>query len=592
MTFDPDQEGVLADDHKCLLVEAPPGSGKTRTAVRLVGRDLDAGRLGPTQRALVLTFSRNARAQLDAYAAELLTPEQRAQVEITNYHSWFWQKVSQYRRSLGLPLELDIASAAQHDLDVAAAMEGEGVKRAPRDSRQTGDYSRSLEYEVPGARPERLTEARPYNADVAGRLRNLHIETGRIHYDDLAYYTSLLVEGSHTLRQLWRHKYPVIVLDEYQDTSPLQAAILDRLVGHGSRVYAFADPLQQIYEWRDASKKRLDDFRARGPSEHRLRTLHRYRNRPALQAWMQQARNVLLDNAAAVTATRPEEIEVVRYDPTQPERGKVWGAEARQLWQLDQPIAQAFRTGAAETIAVLTRRREQLGVLERHLAKSFRCGRLRASDDGLDFALEWVETYATATSTEHHARRLLSLAQTVVPRHIYLDLDDRVGPAGIDQSRLRAPRRTLAEQITQLAQRCESLVEAFHAAQDVTRLACEGQDPRAIDWDTLYAVRRVFQVPSQLSDAEAAQKARARVRQARFGSAPTPRRGVYLLSCHEGKGKEFDFVVLPHVSTVNFKDDEESRQLLYVSLSRARKRLLVRLAAGQVPPVCERLGLA
>ena len=40
MIFDQAQEDVLADQHDCLLVEAPPGSGKTHTAIRLVGRDV------------------------------------------------------------------------------------------------------------------------------------------------------------------------------------------------------------------------------------------------------------------------------------------------------------------------------------------------------------------------------------------------------------------------------------------------------------------------------------------------------------------------------------------------------------------------
>src|SRR6185312_5069489 len=96
MTFDADQEAVLADDSSCLLVEAPPGSGKTRTAIRLLARDIEVGRVGPTQRALVLTFSRNARAQLDRYAEEILSPTQRGLTEITNYHSWFWSKVDQF----------------------------------------------------------------------------------------------------------------------------------------------------------------------------------------------------------------------------------------------------------------------------------------------------------------------------------------------------------------------------------------------------------------------------------------------------------------------------------------------------------------
>lgn len=358
------------------------------------------------------------------------------------------------------------------------------------------------------------------------------------------------------------------------------------------RLYAFADPLQQIYTWRDASQKRLEEFRARGPSEHRLRTLHRYRNRPALQAWMQQARDVLLDQGASVTVPLPPEIVVQHYDPNQPERGKVRGAEARELWQLDGPIASAFGETEIGTIAVLCRRRDQLAVLERRLTRSFRCGKLRAAEDGLQFAQEWAEGYASAISPEHHAARLLELAQRVAPRHEALDLDERIRPEGLDISRLRAPRRQIAEGINELIGRCGTLCGAFEAAQGAVRLARLDQNPRVIDWDTLNAIRRVLQTSSELPDAEALEKAKSRVRQARFTAAPTPRRGLYLLSCHEGKGKEFDMVVLPHVSTVNFNDaEEEARQLLYVSLSRARHRLLVRIASGDVPPICQRLGL-
>lgn len=593
MIFDQAQKDVLDDESECLLVEAPPGSGKTHTAVRLVGRDIGAGRIGATQRALVLTFSRSARSQLDSYAAELLTPSQRARAEITNYHAWFWQKVTQYRTSLGLPLEIELATEAEREADVLAAMELESVQRVSKDKRQVSDYSTALEYNLPNGCPDRLTDPRPRNEEIASRLRYLHRSTGRIHYDDLAYYAWRLLDGSLTLRHLWRHKYPVIVLDEYQDTSPLQAAIIDRLTGPGSRVYAFADPLQQIYEWRDASKRRLDEFRAgRCPSEHTLRTLHRYRHVPQLQAWMEQARDVLLDNATSVSVARPKQIHIVTYDPTQPEKNKVWGAEARELYQIDEPIAKAFRNHEARTIGVIARRRAQLTVLERHLTKRFRCGRLRASEDALDLALQWVDGYASSITVEHHTHRLLELANAVAPRHQHLDFADRVGSDGINPARLHQPRRDLAEGITELARRCDTLSGAFRAVHDLTRLVCESQDARVIDWDSLYAIRRVLQAQPQLTDAEAADRAHNRVRHARFSAAPTPRRGIYLLTCHEGKGKEFDFVVLPYVSSDNFDDDEESRQLLYVSLSRARRWILLRVANGKVPPICVRLGLA
>jgi superfamily I DNA/RNA helicase len=588
---DASQQAVLDDHSRRLLVEAPPGSGKTWTAVRLVARDVSAGLVGSTQRVLVLTFSRNARAQIEGYARELLTDEQRRRAEITNYHSWFWAKVSQYRTSLGLPLDTVLVMDARRRQDVAAAMEAEGIAKVGRgDRQQIDDYMRSLEFGLAEGRPQRLPEPRTKTVEIGERLRALH-RAGQLHYDDLAYYTWLLVDHSATLRRLWRHKYPVVILDEYQDASPLQAAIVERLVGSDGRVYAFADPLQQIYTWRDASKQRLAEFRGTGAAEHRLKTLHRYRRRPALQTWMEQARDVLLDDAGRVTAARPPEIGVMFFEPDQPERNKVWGAESRQLWQIDAPISKTLRSEDPRTVGVLTARRDQLDVLERHLVKLFRCRRLRAAEDALDLAVAWVEGHAAAVTTEHHAERLLQIAHAVAPRHPHLDLRDRLGPGGIDTSRLRQPRRQIAETINDLAPSCDVLASAFRAAHQVSRMAIRGQDHRIVDWDTLQAFRRVLRAPRHASDAEATERAHARVLQARFTSSLTPRRGLYLLSCHEGKGKEFDLVVLPYVSTDSFTDDDESRQLLYVSLTRARRFVLVRLASGKVPPICERLGL-
>jgi superfamily I DNA/RNA helicase len=83
-----------------------------------------------------------------------------------------------------------------------------------------------------------------------------------------------------------------------------------------------------------------------------------------------------------------------------------------------------------------------------------------------------------------------------------------------------------------------------------------------------------------------------RLAQLRFTAEARTPRGLYLLTCHEAKGKEFDMVILPYVSGTIFNDaDQESRQVLYVSLSRARHRLLVRVAEGDIPAHCLAMGL-
>jgi superfamily I DNA/RNA helicase len=583
------QAGVLADDHQRLLVTSPPGSGKTFTAVRLIARDIASGRIGPTQRVLVLTFSRNARAQLDRYATSLLSAEERALTEITNYHRFFWEKVRQYRTSLGLPLDLDIATDELHRADVLSAME---LAKLPRPKRGDGgtfeDYARALEFGIAEGRPDRLTEPRPGNDAVAARLREIH-RTGRIHFDDLAYYMWSLVE-SESLRQLWAHKYPVVILDEYQDASPLQAAIVTRI--SPQRLYAFADPLQLIYEFRDASPRRVEEFRDAGASCHALKTLHRYKARPALQQWMEEARDVLLGTRSRVQTRLPPEIEVARYDPSLPGRTPARGAPTRELFQVDDAVSRAMKSLGVRSIGVLLRRREQMGVLERHLTKRFRVRHLKAADATAGWLRAWIDDYPSAVTVEHHASRLLDIAERVAPRRTEItELRSRLGVNGISVSRLREPKRAIAEELNCLAGECSTLPHAFAAAQAAARLAVSGQDSRLVSWDALQVIRHALHGGAAVTDAEARERALAKLLHQRMVSAGHERRGVSLLTCHEGKGQEFDMVVIPYLSADSFEDNQQARQLLYVSLSRARCRLFLRIPKDQPPSLAASLGL-
>jgi UvrD-like helicase C-terminal domain len=153
------------------------------------------------------------------------------------------------------------------------------------------------------------------------------------------------------------------------------------------------------------------------------------------------------------------------------------------------------------------------------------------------------------------------------------------------------PKRALAEEINRLSAGCGTLAGSFAAAQAVTRLACSGQSTRLISWDALQVVRQTLVAGADLSDAETRAKAADRLLQLRMVSAGHERRGVSLLTCHEGKGQEFGMVVIPYLSGDSFEDDRQARQLLYVSLSRARRRLFLRVPNTDPPELAQRLGL-
>jgi superfamily I DNA/RNA helicase len=591
---DAEQAAALADSSRRQLITAPPGSGKTFTALRLAGRDLEAGRVGPTQKVLLLTFSLEARAQLEAYARQVLTPDQSARVEVTNYHAWFWRKVRQYRSSLGLPLELELCAESQHQEDVLGAMVKAGVANASVQWDDLArDYALVLEHGVEDCRPARYPQPLPAAEQVATELTSIH-RRGRLHYDDLAFYMWRLVEESKTLRQIWRHKYPVIILDEYQDAAAMQAKIVERIVGHETRVYAFADPLQMIYGWRDASPQRIEDFKAHGASPHVLKTLHRYRERPALQGWMEGVRDILLSDEGVCPA-RPEQVGVTTYDPTERIRGEPYDTASRTLFKLDEPISRSLKDPAIKSIAVLLRKHSHLPAVERHLTKRFFCKRLRTTRDTADWIREWVEFYAAATSSQLQMERLMELARRVAPRNEDLQtLQQRIDVDGIRFAGLRSRRKTLAIELNAARELWSDLAGACAAAQRVAQIALAHEpDKRLIAQDVAYVVRIALRVVPGSSDSQTREKILNRLAQMRFTTEGRAPRGLYLLTCHEAKGREFDMVILPYVSEGIFPDDDkEQRQLLYVALTRARQRILVRTARGELPGHCAAMNLA
>lgn len=85
-----------------------------------------------------------------------------------------------------------------------------------------------------------------------------------IDYGDQIELAHGLVEAHPEVAERFRERFPVVLLDEYQDTNVAQARLLQTLCGRGYPVFAVGDPDQSIYAWRGASLRNIlrfnDDF--------------------------------------------------------------------------------------------------------------------------------------------------------------------------------------------------------------------------------------------------------------------------------------------------------------------------------------------
>ena len=109
---------------------------------------------------------------------------------------------------------------------------------------------------LPGIRVALLMHAAHH---TRRRLQALKRQTSSFGFSDMLerLHAALQGENGERLRQRIRQQYPVALVDEFQDTSPLQYQILDRIyqVAHNDRssaVLLIGDPKQSIYAFRGA----------------------------------------------------------------------------------------------------------------------------------------------------------------------------------------------------------------------------------------------------------------------------------------------------------------------------------------------------
>ncbi|HEX2024838.1 MAG TPA: ATP-dependent helicase, partial [Actinomycetota bacterium] len=110
-------------------------------------------------------------------------------------------------------------------------------------------------------------------AELIGAYRARKAELGAIDYGDQISHAVRLVREHPEVVTAFRERYPVVLLDEYQDTNVAQAELLRRLCGEDYPIFAVGDPDQNIYAWRGASLKNIlrftDDFAGRDGAEER-----------------------------------------------------------------------------------------------------------------------------------------------------------------------------------------------------------------------------------------------------------------------------------------------------------------------------------
>jgi DNA helicase-2/ATP-dependent DNA helicase PcrA len=257
-----------------LLIIAGAGSGKTNTLAHRVGHLIVGG--ADPRRILLLTFSRRAAAEMtrrvERVAASVMGASARAVADALTWSGTFHAIGARLLREYAEQIGLDRAFTIHDRTDSADLMNlirhelgfSKTERRFPAKATCLAIYSRAVNAQTP--LEQVLAAAFPWCAGWHDQLRALfeaYVEAKQSHhvldYDDLLLYWAQMMAEPVIAADV-ASRFDHVLVDEYQDTNALQAAILMALKPDGRGLTVVGDDAQSIYSFRAATVRNILDF--------------------------------------------------------------------------------------------------------------------------------------------------------------------------------------------------------------------------------------------------------------------------------------------------------------------------------------------
>ncbi|MFT2815793.1 ATP-dependent helicase [Leifsonia sp. A12D58] len=513
----------------CMLAGA--GTGKTRAITHRIAYGVRTGAYAPN-RVMALTFTSRSAAELRGRLRHLGA----GGVAARTFHAaalsqlnYFWPHVvggqtprvlDGKARMLGhvaeqLRLKLDTATLR----DLAAEIEWRKVSGLSVDQYVTASPKRSL--------PGRLT------IDQVAALQlgyeRLKDERKQLDFEDVLLAMSGMIESEPSVAMQVREQYRFFVVDEFQDVSPLQYNLLSLWLGDRRDLCVVGDASQTIYSFAGARSDYLLDFPKRYEDATVVRLEQNYRSTSAIVATANQlmrGRPGALSLHAAVSEPGPDPII------------REFASDIAEARAVAQSILELIESGTRpEEIAILFRVNVQSALLEAAL-----------TEVGVSYQIRGSKRFFDLPEVKQAVMSLRAASVSIIGEPLFKSVSDVLRSLGWSQT---APEARGA-----VRDRWESL----NAIMGLVDQAVPGTTFR--------------QFTDELMERQAGQH------------EPTVA-AVTLASMHSAKGLEWDAVFLvglaeglvPISYASTFEQIDEERRLLYVGVTRARKRLTLSWAS-------------
>jgi DNA helicase-2/ATP-dependent DNA helicase PcrA len=257
--LNPEQRQAVTLPHQSALILAGAGSGKTRVLTTRIAYLISSGQVSPSG-ILAVTFTNKAAKEMVTRLSAMLPINTRG-MWIGTFHGLCNRMLRAHHREANLPQAFQILDSGDQLSAIKRLMKAMNVddeKYPPREMQLFISGSKEQ-----GLRANEVEAFDPYTRRKVEIFAGYDAQCQRegvVDFSELLLRCYELLSRNAAIREHYQERFKHILVDEFQDTNPLQYRWLKLLAGKNNSLFAVGDDDQSIYAFRGANVGNMQEL--------------------------------------------------------------------------------------------------------------------------------------------------------------------------------------------------------------------------------------------------------------------------------------------------------------------------------------------
>lgn len=289
-------DAVMHKDGPALII-AGPGSGKTRVITSRIAWLINNEKI-PIQEIAALTFTNKAANEMKNRIFHMLDiPPIKFLPNIGTFHSFCAYLIRENHNILNL----DKSFAIYDSYDQTAV-----IKRTLDElNLDTKLYKPRVVLSIISGAKSKIQNPETYQKNIStAYAKNIYeiykiyqqklIQSNALDFDDLLMKTFEMLNSNQEISNIYQSKYKYLLIDEFQDTNLIQYSIAKLIANKTNNIFVVGDPDQSIYSWRNADITNILNFKS---DYNKSKIIYLNKNYRSSQNIIDASQSVISENA-------------------------------------------------------------------------------------------------------------------------------------------------------------------------------------------------------------------------------------------------------------------------------------------------------